>query len=266
MARRHATSRLAALGTACLLTLAGGSCKEKAERPPTPTASPSGAPVGADAEPRPGEPPAGAPGETEEAQEPAAQANPGAEPAPEGEPEPEPGLGLEARLIAEVGEGQTVAILPWHRGLMAVSADGARQRLLAAGPVKFALVDHRARVIWFAKASDEGEGGAEEPLPPHDELWLLDLAAPTSAAAPTPRPTRIATGLPFDFDFHVRYQGAGPNADEEISLAAIFLQAGALLTLDVSGTAPRSSRSSPCGRATPTSSNGSRPSSRPMSA
>jgi hypothetical protein len=70
---------------------------------------------------------------------------------------------LGAELSAEVGQGQSVAVLPSEKGLIAASADGRRERRLAAGEVKDVLVDDRAGVIWFAQA------GA---------LWMLDLELP----------------------------------------------------------------------------------------
>jgi hypothetical protein len=70
---------------------------------------------------------------------------------------------LGAELSLEVGQGQSVAVLPSDNGLIAVSADGRRERQLAAGEVKDVLVDDRAGVVWFARA------GA---------LWMLDLELP----------------------------------------------------------------------------------------
>ncbi len=70
---------------------------------------------------------------------------------------------LGAELSVELGQGQSVAVLPSEQGLIAVSADGRRERRLAAGEVKDVLVDDRAGVVWFAQA------GA---------LWMLDLELP----------------------------------------------------------------------------------------
>lgn len=62
-------------------------------------------------------------------------------------------LPLEARLVAEVGQGLPVAILPTPVGLVAMSSDGARSVLLVEGDVPWALVDNAAGVVWFALPS-----------------------------------------------------------------------------------------------------------------
>jgi hypothetical protein len=69
---------------------------------------------------------------------------------------------LESELLANIGAGGSVAILPSAEGLVATSADGARRRVLAPGPVEWALVDNRAQVIWFGRRK---------------EVRILDLAA-----------------------------------------------------------------------------------------
>lgn len=116
-----------------------------------------------------------------------------------------PPMDLEARPGAEIGAGLPVAILPWHRGLVAASADGQRQRVLVPGPIAFALVDNRARVVWFGK---------ESATPGGDELWLLDLAARADTA-----PALVATGLPGGCDFSVEYpDSAAPSGREALVL------------------------------------------------
>jgi hypothetical protein len=67
---------------------------------------------------------------------------------------------LAAKLAREAPAGQEIAILPGTEGLTAISADGAWKKVLVAGAVAYAAVDHRAEVIWF------GHKGA---------LKLLDL-------------------------------------------------------------------------------------------
>ena len=87
------------------------------------------------------------------------------------------GATLAATLERDVGAGQSVAIIP-GRTLRAISADGARERVLAPGPVSWVLVDQRAHVIWF--------GGADR-----STISVLDLDAPPATDAVV-----IATGLP----------------------------------------------------------------------
>lgn len=61
------------------------------------------------------------------------------------------GQTMESELLAQVGGGGGVAVLPTQAGLMAISADGARKRTLADGPIAWAMVDGRAQVIWFGR-------------------------------------------------------------------------------------------------------------------
>lgn len=68
---------------------------------------------------------------------------------------------LESRLKGELGE--PVAILPrGEDGLVAMSADGTRTRVLVNGQVDWVLVDNRSQVIWFGRPF---------------EIHLLDLLA-----------------------------------------------------------------------------------------
>lgn len=87
---------------------------------------------------------------------------------------------LAEALTAEIGAGRAVAILPGAKGLRALSADGARARVLVAGPVAWAVVDQRSDVVWFAPAD-------------RTEIRALDLDAP---AHDPPAVITIATGLP----------------------------------------------------------------------
>ena len=66
---------------------------------------------------------------------------------------------LGEELARDVGGGVSVAVLPTEAGVLAISADGERRRLLHPGNVDWLLVDNRARVIWFGQ-----KGG----------LWLID--------------------------------------------------------------------------------------------
>jgi hypothetical protein len=84
-------------------------------------------------------------------------------------------------LLREVGAGVAVAVVPGEGGLRAISADGARDALLVSGPVDWALVDHRAQVIWF--------GGSQA-----GSILALDLTAPAATAAPE----TLVTGLPTE--------------------------------------------------------------------
>ena len=92
-----------------------------------------------------------------------------------------PAGSLAASLEAELGV--PVAIVPAKAGLLAVSADGARQRTLVPAPVDWALVDNRAGVVWFGT---------------RDAIRLLDLSLPAPAPEDivTELPTEVMEGAP----------------------------------------------------------------------
>lgn len=92
------------------------------------------------------------------------------------------GTTLADALAIEVGGGVPVAIVP-YAGLRAISADGARQRVLVPAPVPWALVDNRAGVVWF---------GTDDPT----VIRALDLASPAAA----PLITTVVTNLPTETD------------------------------------------------------------------
>lgn len=105
-----------------------------------------------------------------------------------------------ARLEAEIGTGQPVAIVP-GKALRAVSADGSREKVLAPGPVSWALVDQRGGVVWFGNVD-------------RTTVSALDL----EAADATPRIVKVVTGLPETTSagaiaIAISY-GTGPEADE----------------------------------------------------
>ena len=87
---------------------------------------------------------------------------------------------LAAQLERAVGQGRSVAIVPGSAGLRAISSDGARQRLLAAGPASWAVVDPRAEVVWFGSGDET-------------QIRAIDLEAP---AQDPPAVETIVTGLP----------------------------------------------------------------------
>ncbi len=92
-----------------------------------------------------------------------------------------PAGSLAAALTTELGA--PVAILPGKAGLLAVSADGARQHLLVPAPVDWALVDNRASVVWFGT---------------RDAIRVLDLtlAAPAPEVIVDALPTDVIEGAP----------------------------------------------------------------------
>lgn len=105
-----------------------------------------------------------------------------------------------ARLEDEIGTGQPVAIVPGAT-LRALSADGSRERVLAPGPVSWALVDQRGGVVWFGNVD-------------RTTLFALDLEARTS----TPQIVKVVTGLPESTSagaiaMTIAY-GSGPETDE----------------------------------------------------
>ncbi len=87
---------------------------------------------------------------------------------------------LGAALLQDVGVGQAVAIVSGTAGLRAISADGARQRVLVPRPTPWVLVDNDAGVVWFGS-------------PDGTELELLDLEA-----SDTTPPVTVARNLPTE--------------------------------------------------------------------
>ena len=160
------------------------------------------------------------------------------------------GQHLYGSLMREVGGGRPVAILPWHEGLVAVSADGTRKRVLVPGPVHWALVDERAQVVWFGKqeappaaAPEVLQGDSSVPIepgadnsPPPEFGSSIDAPPPAPAEVPggeAPKPsggfstslfvldlqgldgtpTRVARGLADGARFEVRYRGSRVGTD-----------------------------------------------------
>jgi hypothetical protein len=82
-------------------------------------------------------------------------------------PPPPPPAPLEEALRDEVGAGGDVALVADPAGVMALSPDGKRKKLVAPGPVDDVLVDNRSRVIWWKRLADH-----------RSELVVLDLTAP----------------------------------------------------------------------------------------
>ncbi|MEZ4366676.1 MAG: hypothetical protein R2939_10370 [Kofleriaceae bacterium] len=113
---------------------------------------------------------------------------------------------LDATLQREVGAGASVAIVAGPSGLRAISSDGARERTLVPGPVPWALVDHRAHVVWFGSAD-------------RTEVRAIDLTAPATA---TPVAETIVTGADLQTDagqtlWGVRYPGRAGGEPDELS-------------------------------------------------
>jgi hypothetical protein len=91
-------------------------------------------------------------------------------------PPPAPLLPLEETLALEIGAGGDVAVLADSTGVVAISPDGKRKKLLAAGTVEEVLVDDRSRVLWYKRLADQ-----------RSELVFLDLTVPPSPAVPVAR-------------------------------------------------------------------------------
>jgi len=112
-----------------------------------------------------------------------------------------------ASLAREVGAGVPVAIVPGAKGLRAVSADGKREKLLAPGPVPWALVDNRGGVVWFGN-------------PDSTEVRAIELAAPGSA----PSVVTVVADLPPGDDgpllVAIHYPGSKPGGDDELTFGA----------------------------------------------
>ena len=116
-------------------------------------------------------------------------------------------------LVASIGNGGSVAILPRKDGIWAVSADGARQKVIATNRATWLLVDNRADAIWFGR-----KGGG---------LWLIDLTA-----KPGSPPEEIA-GFKGDEAVVVAY---GPSHED--CLKVLRTEYDAHLVLDLSVTPP----------------------------
>ncbi len=137
------------------------------------------------------------------------------------------GNGVE-RLTQELGQGGAVAVLPWPTGLMAMSADGVRRETLVDGPVGWAAVDHDAQIIWFGRHIARPEGEVAKDLPEGDlqELMALDLLANKA------EPRRLATNLPRDVRFAVRYEDAREGRRNPVMYLGRRLADGIDLVLD----------------------------------
>src|SRR5687767_8666364 len=104
-------------------------------------------------------------------------------------------------LIREVGAGQSVAIVPSPAGLRAVSADGARDKIIVPGPIRWAIVDERSGVVWYG-------------TPEGATILAVDLRAPVVTV---PATATIVAGLPVETD------GGGPlvsirHGDNELTV------------------------------------------------
>lgn len=130
------------------------------------------------------------------------------------------------RVARVVGQGLPVAIIPTIEGLAAVSADGERWTLLHKGRVPWAVVDERARVIWFGQSLAPDRGGDDWVA-----VYALDLFASNLA------PTRVSARLPGDSVFVVSHPGRGPEGRDEKLWSAIGR--GAITTLVVDTRRPR---------------------------
>jgi hypothetical protein len=105
---------------------------------------------------------------------------------------------LAAKLSREAPAGQEVAILPGPDGLTAITADGSWQKLLVAGSVAYAAVDHRAEVIWFGhkgalKLLDlRGDGTPETVVAKMPDGWIsIDHVGGDSLQLTPPSETMI---------------------------------------------------------------------------
>src|SRR5688500_13791757 len=108
---------------------------------------------------------------------------------------------LGAILTREVGAGVPVAIVPSPDGLKAVSADGARQRTLVPGAMRWAIVDARAGVVWFG-------------TPDVTKVQVLDLESP----AASPAIATVVTGLPDETDAGPPLVAIAYGAEEQLDV------------------------------------------------
>jgi len=80
-------------------------------------------------------------------------------------------------LIREIGAGRSIAIVPGDDGLRAISSDGARQRVLVAAPVAWAVVDQRSNVVWFGNATRTAISAIDLDAPAADPPPVIAIAA-----------------------------------------------------------------------------------------
>jgi hypothetical protein len=100
-----------------------------------------------------------------------------------------PKLALVEQLRSEIGAGGPVAFLPGDHGLVALSADGKRRRILVPEPTRWLLVDNRAQVLWFGLAGKQ-----------QNEIFLLDLLAREPAREPIAKGGEQRVGVVYEDD------------------------------------------------------------------
>ncbi|MBX3159524.1 MAG: hypothetical protein KF773_26370 [Deltaproteobacteria bacterium] len=133
-------------------------------------------------------------------------------------------------LEQDVGRGVPVAIVGGKQGLRALSADGARQKVLVPGSVPWVLVDNRSRVVWFGEEGDPSG------------IRAVDLDAPASAPVVA---RQVVTGMPGtgagEPHVGIRYvaDGTPPIADDLTSaqhmLPRVFISLRTPPALEASG-------------------------------
>jgi len=109
-------------------------------------------------------------------------------------PSATPAKTLGDELARDVGRGRSVAILGDDRGLVAMSSDGTRARVLVPGKPCWVLTDELSNVAWF---------GTDDCA----TIKALDLDAPPTSVTPI----TIATNIPArTYNFSVRYPDDDP--------------------------------------------------------
>jgi hypothetical protein len=144
-------------------------------------------------------------------------------PEPPPGPPPPPPPPLEELLREEIGKGGDVALVADTAGVVAMSPDGQRKKVLSAGTVQDVLVDERSRVIWFKRQGDH-----------RSELVFLDLTEPLSG------PVEVARGRQDWQRVVIGYEAPRETIGDE--------EAATLLVMASDG--PRFLRQGKCTRAT----------------
>ncbi len=101
--------------------------------------------------------------------------------------------------------GAPVAIVAGDKGIHAVSADGAKQKIIVPGATRWVLVDHRGDVIWYPRDGKKTT-----------DLMMIDLRAPTLTPAPMITGFAENTVAAVVYDDGWRFDLGGPQMEKAL--------------------------------------------------